>query len=106
MFSYACSSVLLISYLLKVESYVKPSPESVSLVEDWLSENGIVSKTISSAGDWFEFNATVSKANELLDADFNVFTHTDSVLESIRTMSYSIPTNLKGHLNLVHPTTT
>ena len=48
----------------------------------------------------------MSKANELFDADFSVFKHEDSGLEAVRTLSYSIPAELQGHLDLVHPTVT
>ena len=52
------------------------------------------------------FEVPVSKANELFDADFSVYTHEQTGLEVIRTMSYSIPADLQGHLDLVHPTIT
>ena len=43
-------------------------------------------------------------ANALLDADFAVYTHSDTGKQVIRTMSYSIPAALQGHLDFVHPT--
>ena len=46
----------------------------------------------------------VSTANHLLDADFSVFTHPATGKQTIRTLSYSIPSNLAKHLSLVHPT--
>lgn len=97
-------SLLTACYLVQVEEYVKPSSESVSLFTEWLSDNGISTTTISPAGDWLEFSVPVSQANELLDADFQVFTYESSGQQSIRTMSYSIPSNLQGHLALIHPT--
>ncbi len=48
----------------------------------------------------------VSKANELFDADFSVYTHDETGTEAVRTLSYSIPAELQGHLDLVHPTVT
>ncbi|TFK32816.1 family S53 protease-like protein [Crucibulum laeve] len=90
----------------EVESFVAPSSESVSLVNEWLSSNGITAQTISPAGDWLQFSIPASKANTLLDADFTVFTHPDTGKQFVRTLSYSIPAALKGHVDLVHPTTT
>ncbi|KAI0657113.1 family S53 protease [Cubamyces menziesii] len=90
----------------EVEQYIAPKPESVDAVNAWLTENGISAKTISPAGDWMAFEVPVSKANELFDADFSVYTHEQTGLEVIRTMSYSIPAELQGHLDLVHPTIT
>lgn len=83
---------------------MSPKPETVVMVNEWLSENGIVAKQASPAGDWLTFNTTVSKINEMLDAQFSVFTHTTSGSQSIRTLAYSIPSALQDHILLVHPT--
>ena len=42
----------------------------------------------------------------ILDADFSVFTHDESGSQIIRSMQYSIPEELFGHLQVVHPVTT
>ena len=60
--------------------------------------------TISATGDWLSFEVPVSKANELFDADFAVYTHSETGKQAIRTLSYSIPADLEGHLDFVHPT--
>ena len=70
----------------------------------WLSENGLEAVPISPAGDWLSISVPVSKANDLFDTEFSVFTHTESGHESIRTLAYSIPADLTPHLRLVHPT--
>ena len=72
----------------------------------WLKENGISAKTTSATGDWLSFDVPVSKANELFNAKFSVFKHEDTGMEAVRTLSYSIPIGLEGHLDLVHPTVT
>ena len=71
----------------------------------WLKENDIEAAQASPAGDWLSISIPVSKANELLDADFTVFSHASTGKEVVRTLSYSIPTDLQGHIDLVHPTT-
>ena len=75
-------------------------------VNEWLAENNLDATTISPGGDWLAIQVPVSKANEMLSADFSVFTHDESGTQSIRTLQYSIPEDLVGHLQLVHPTTT
>ncbi|KAI0746480.1 family S53 protease-like protein [Daedaleopsis nitida] len=90
----------------EVDQLVAPSPESVSAVNAWLQEHNLSATPISPAGDWLEVNVNVSKANSLLAADFSKFEHAGSGLEAIRTLSYSIPAALKGHIDLIHPTTT
>ena len=81
-----------------------PKPESVDAVNAWLKENDITVTKTSSAGDWLSFSIPVSKASDLLDAQFSVFNHTDSGKTVIRTLAYSIPSDLQGHLELIHPT--
>lgn len=90
----------------EVEAFVAPTPETVSVVNAWLSENGISATTISPAGDWLAFSIPVSKANELLDTEFSEFKHLDTGDTSVRTLAYSIPADLQGHVDLVHPTIT
>jgi tripeptidyl-peptidase I len=39
----------------------------------------------------------------MLNAEYMTFTHTASQTKRIRTLSYSIPSELKGHIDTVHP---
>ncbi|KAI1783833.1 family S53 protease [Ganoderma leucocontextum] len=90
----------------EVHQLIAPAQGSIDTVNGWLKENGIIAKTISATGDWLSFEVPVSMANELFDAKFSVFKHEDTGMEAIRTLSYSIPAELQGHLDLVHPTVT
>ena len=84
---------------------MKPTQASVDAVNTYLSSNGINATALSPAGDWLGFSVPVSKANELFDADFSVFSHVATGKQQIRTLSYSIPSALNDHVDLVHPTT-
>ncbi|TFY82915.1 hypothetical protein EWM64_g1099 [Hericium alpestre] len=88
----------------EVEAFVAPSSESTSSVKSWLSASGISYETVSPAGDWIGINVTVGQANSLLSARFSTFKHRQTGHEIVRTLSYSIPASLKGHLDFVHPT--
>ncbi|CDO69086.1 hypothetical protein BN946_scf184992.g35 [Trametes cinnabarina] len=83
-----------------------PNPESVSAVNSWLSEHGLSATPLTPAGDWLELQVNVSKANTLLGANFSVFNYGSYGKAAIRTLAYSIPAGLKGHVDLIHPTTT
>lgn len=85
---------------------MKPAAESTSLVNEWLSANGLTATTISPAGDWLAVSMPVSKASSLFDAEFSVFTHQQTGQQNVRTLAYSIPSALSGHLDFVHPTIT
>ncbi|OSX61672.1 hypothetical protein POSPLADRAFT_1143941 [Postia placenta MAD-698-R-SB12] len=93
-------------YLSKEEvvSFVSPRPESTAAVNAWLKENGLIATTISPAGDWLSISAPVNKINDLIDAEYSVFTHPSTGMQTIRTLSYSIPADLIDHLDLIHPT--
>ncbi|EPS96634.1 hypothetical protein FOMPIDRAFT_1167297 [Fomitopsis schrenkii] len=90
----------------EVEAYVKPTEESVGAVDAWLNENGLSATPLSSAGDWLSVDIPVSKANDMLGAHFSVFTHEATGRQTIRTLQYSIPTDLVQHVDLIHPTVT
>lgn len=65
--------------------------------------NNISAKTVSPAGDWLAFSIPVSQANALFGANYSVFKHEATGSQITRTLSYSIPSELQGHLELVHP---
>ncbi|KAF7376342.1 Subtilisin-like protein [Mycena sanguinolenta] len=88
-----------------VESFARPSDETTAAVSQWLSDNGVDSTPVSTAGDWISIAVPVSKANKLLNADFSVFTHEASGQQSVRALEYSIPASLQAHIKVVTPTT-
>lgn len=85
---------------------MSPRAESVSAVNAWLDEHGLSATPITPAGDWLMIDVPVCKANELFETEFSIYTHDATGKQAIRTLSYSIPTELVGHLDLVHPTVT
>ncbi|KAJ6563914.1 family S53 protease-like protein [Mycena capillaripes] len=89
----------------EVAEFVKPTDETLSVVSEWLTEYGISSTPVTPAGDIVQITIPVSQANELLSAEFSVFTHVESGKTSIRTLEYSIPAVLQGHIDNFHPTT-
>ncbi|KAF8531378.1 subtilisin-like protein [Gautieria morchelliformis] len=89
----------------EVEAFVAPSSATATAVNEWLSSNGLTASPVSPAGDMLSFSLPVSKANELLAADFAIFTHQATGEQTIRTLSYSVPAALANHIEFVHPTT-
>lgn len=75
-------------------------------MNSFLASHGISAQTISPAGDWLAFTIPVSQANDIFGADFQTFEHSETGKQMVRTLAYSIPTELQGHLDLVHPTIT
>ncbi|KAI1787575.1 family S53 protease [Ganoderma leucocontextum] len=89
----------------EVEAMVAPSAESVAKVQAWLSDNNITAQTISPSGDMLSIKVPVSKANTLLTADFNEYTHGETNQTRLRTLAYSLPETVKDHVAFIYPTT-
>ena len=92
------------SHVQKVEALIAPSQNTKDVISSWLQENGLSATTTSPAGDWITISVPVSQANSLFAANFTTFAHQDSDKQFIRTLSYSLPKSLQGHVDLVHPT--
>ncbi|KAF7974919.1 hypothetical protein HWV62_10949 [Athelia sp. TMB] len=88
----------------EVHAFVKPSNETASKVNAWLSSHGLTGSSYSPADDWLEVSLPVAKANELLAADFSVYNHIATGTQHVRCLSYAIPADLKGHIDVVYPT--
>ncbi|KAJ7795865.1 subtilisin-like protein [Mycena olivaceomarginata] len=88
-----------------VKAFASPSPETVSAFGAFASANGLTPKVISPNGDWVSITLPVSKANKLFAAEFDVFTHPSLAEPIVRTLSVSLPSELVGHVDVIHPTT-
>ncbi|EMD37175.1 hypothetical protein CERSUDRAFT_74157 [Gelatoporia subvermispora B] len=84
-------------------AFAAPTSETQQAAKSWLAENGVNATTMNPAGDWLSITVPASKANELFNADFTIFTHESTGKQAIRTLAYSIPADLKGHIDFVHP---
>ncbi|KAF7336180.1 Family S53 protease-like protein [Mycena venus] len=89
----------------EVKSFVQPSPETVTAFNAFASANGLAPKVISPNGDWVSITLPVAQANKLFAAQFEVFTPPDKTNPMIRTLSVSLPAELVGHVEVIHPTT-
>lgn len=78
-----------------------PSDASTEAVTNWLNEAGITE--IYNNGQSIHFATTVSKANSLLGADFHYYS--DGGSTKLRTLAYSVPSDLQASIDLVSPTT-
>ncbi|KAI0536578.1 peptidase S8/S53 domain-containing protein [Xylaria digitata] len=81
-----------------------PSQESLSSVHAWLKEAGI--ENIEEDADWLTFKTTVGVANKVLGTQFSWFVSEEAKPRKIlRTLEYSVPSEVAQHINLVQPTT-
>ncbi|KAJ7767713.1 family S53 protease-like protein [Mycena metata] len=72
----------------EVKSYAQPSPVTIDTFNSFASANGLQ-----------------PNANTLFAAHFEHFTHPNMTAPFTRTLSLSLPEELVGHVEVVHPTT-
>ncbi|KAI1162839.1 subtilisin-like protein [Nemania serpens] len=89
----------------EVQDLVKPSEDSAAAVLGWLRAAGVDEADIEEDGEWVNFKTTVAKAANLLDAEFGVYSHVGTVKESVRTLHYSVPEEIRSHITMIQPTT-
>ncbi|KAF7348815.1 Family S53 protease-like protein [Mycena venus] len=89
----------------EVKSYVQPSSETVGAFNSFASANGLKPTIISPNGDWVSITLPVSQANDIFAANFEKFTHKSLTQPITRTLSVSLPSELVGHVEVIHPTT-
>ncbi|KAI1199970.1 subtilisin-like protein [Nemania serpens] len=81
-----------------------PSEESLSSVHTWLQTTGV--ESVEEDADWVTFKTTVGIANKMLDTKFAWYVSEEPKPRRIlRTLEYSVPDDVAGHINLVQPTT-
>ncbi|KAH9033855.1 subtilisin-like protein [Lactarius hengduanensis] len=92
----------------QVAEVVAPHPDTLDLVSSWLKHWGIPSSSVSTAlgGNWLKVvGVSVSQANDILGASYQLYQHVETNDAVIRTMSYSLPEVLHGHIQTIVPTT-
>jgi tripeptidyl-peptidase-1 len=88
----------------EMKRMLMPSEETVFSVSAWLKAAGIESFEIDS--DWVTFKTNVGVANQLLDTEFSWYVSNEAAPRKVlRTLEYSVPDEVAGHINLVQPTT-
>ena len=68
-------------------------------------QNGLTIVSVSPNDDWVSFTTTVEHANTLFGAAFHTFTHPSTSRSIVRTFSVSLPSELVGHVDVIHPST-
>ncbi|KAH9068288.1 subtilisin-like protein [Lactarius deliciosus] len=92
----------------QVAEVVAPHPDTLYLVSSWLKHWGIPSSSVSTAlgGNWLKVvGVSVSQANDILGASYQLYRHVETNDAVIRTISYSLPEVLHGHIQAIVPTT-
>ncbi|KAH8978359.1 subtilisin-like protein [Lactarius hatsudake] len=92
----------------QVAEVVAPHPDILELVTSWLGHYDIPSSSISMTlgGNWLRVvDVSVSQANRILGASYQLYQHVETNDTVLRTISYSLPEVLHGHIQTIVPTT-
>ena len=87
----------------ELSAFLRPHISVSSAVLSWLSLEGVSQDEIEDSGDWITFFATVGHADKMLDTKFHYFHNSHS--STIRTTEYSLPKEIRKHIQLIQPTT-
>lgn len=86
----------------EVNELVKPKDESLSLVHDWLNDNGIQNSQLeySPARDWIAVSLPMQNIESLLVTKYSVYGHEDGDF-LVRTPHWSLPQHLHEHIAVI-----
>ncbi|RDL41680.1 Subtilisin-like protein [Venustampulla echinocandica] len=89
-----------------IDSMIAPKQESKDLVLEWLDTEGLRSHAeVSPRSDSIIVEASLEQIEKLLKAEYSKFVRPESGDSAVRTLEYSLPDILKGHVDMVQPTT-
>ena len=88
-----------------LKAMLRPNVDASISILNWLRAEGISSADIDDQGDWINFYIPASEANRILDTKFYYYTNANNGVQRIRTLQYSVPSNLHQYIHMVQPTT-
>lgn len=91
----------------EADELVKPHDRSLTIFNEWLAAHSVDPTSVSrtAAADWATLSVPVSVAETMLGCEFHVYEHTESGMQAVRTLEYSLPRPLVGHIDTIQPTT-
>lgn len=89
-----------------IDDIIAPRDEAGNLVMDWLEGAGLGGNaTYSARGDSIIVSTSIALAERLLNAEYNAYRNTETNEVVLRTLEFSLPDALMGHIDMVQPTT-
>ena len=89
----------------EVKAFVQPSSDSLAAFNSFAQANNLKTTGVSPNGDWVSISTTVGQANTLFGAHFQNFEHQSLSKPLVRTLAVYLPSQLVGHVDVIHPTT-
>ncbi|KAK1254016.1 hypothetical protein MKX08_008011 [Trichoderma sp. CBMAI-0020] len=82
-----------------------PHDDSVNAVQNWLESEGIKPDRVTRSGNlqWIQFHATVTELEKLTNSTYDIYEHQKTGVRHVGTDEYSIPAELKAHIDMISP---
>lgn len=82
------------------------SEATIDSVKSWLTDFGIAEEriTLSLSRNWLRMNLTISEAQSLLKTEYREYEHLVTSKRSVGCEEYSIPADLRRHIDYITPT--
>ncbi|KAM0471014.1 hypothetical protein ACHAPX_009583 [Trichoderma viride] len=89
----------------EVVNLFAPHNDSVNAVHNWLESEGIHPNRVSRSNNlqWIQFHATVTELEKLVNATYGIYEHRRTGVRHVGTDEYSIPAELKPHIDMITP---
>lgn len=84
---------------------VQPAKEATRAVIRWLEIEGVPIDNIKEYGQWIVVHVSAVEAERILGTKFYHFNNEAAGVKLIRTLHYSVPTNLHQYVHMIQPTT-
>ncbi|KAF5392549.1 hypothetical protein D9757_002178 [Collybiopsis confluens] len=83
-----------------------PKEESVGKVLEWLKDSGFSREKIKMSANkgWLQVEASIAEVERLLNAEYHVYKHDESGEEQLSCHDYSVPADIREHIDLIKPT--
>ncbi|KAK2759798.1 vesicle formation at the endoplasmic reticulum [Arachnomyces sp. PD_36] len=89
----------------EVQDFLRPAPKVSDAILSWLDSEGVPKEAIENKGNWVNFAVPAEKAEKMLDAEFFSYENTVNEVSRIRTLSYSVPEEIRPYIQMIQPTT-
>ncbi|KAL8278991.1 hypothetical protein RQP46_008660 [Phenoliferia psychrophenolica] len=90
----------------RLAEFFRPHEDSISSVKAWLEKAGLDGSRMraSPGGNWLQGVVSVAEVESLLDTKYEHYKHTNDAY-SLGCDSYSLPADVRDHIDLIQPTT-
>ncbi|WEW55299.1 vesicle formation at the endoplasmic reticulum [Emydomyces testavorans] len=89
----------------EVQAFLQPPAHASGAVLEWLRAGGVSERSLQLDSDWVHFTLPVEKAEKLLNTRFHYYRNTVNNAQVLRTLEYSVPSNVAPYVHMIQPTT-